>query len=792
MQKKKVSKLGIKYVLSTLLPALIIVVMFGAMCYVVVSQNQLGTVKQGVVEQSGLIDRSIYDKLLSLEEKLSFDDNYKYMYNYIKNSNKNKDSYYLNKITNVLDKYISSNSECLVSGWMAAFDKNIYVTNNDDKNDALISNVNFSDEPWYDEAALSKGNAYISRIYTSELSDKYYNNKVVSIVIPIVDWKKNTKIGAYGIDVSMNYINSFIAIDGFEDTLFLLIDNKGNLQYCKNDVVPSKHEELNAVANEVFINHPLNVYVGGKKYYAIDTVYSKMGWKVISLISNEELKTSISTISLPIMVITLIACILLSVIMLKFIIYIVRKINVIKMNTIEIANGVYDNRMKIESDDEFGELAVAFNDAVDNLKYSAEHDPVTNIYNISTFYTKAHELIRNNDSASGRYAIIRLDIDHFRVINDIYNWQVGDNFLRHIAESIKNNLNGKSICARMSADMFVMCVRYSALDELEKTLSNIRDSIIEYDIVVNINAHFGIYLDAEKDLPVYLMCDRAAIALGIIKGNSLATFSYYDSSVNKMNMNIKFIETSTQAAFEENQFFIQLQPKYNMSSQEIVGAEALVRWKHPIKGLIRPDSFIPIFEKNGNILRLDEYVWEETCRCLSKWIKMGLKCVPVSVNISRIHVYNKHLLDKLCSLVEKYEIPVELLQLEFTESALLEDTTELYELMNRLKEKNFTLLMDDFASGYSSLNTLKSAPFDIVKLDKEFISAIAENERDKQLVKSTISMIDMQSMDIVVEGVETEEQVKILLEAGCLVAQGYYYSKPVNVKEFEKRAYGIE
>ena len=190
MQKKKVSKLGIKYVLSTLLPALIIVVMFGAMCYVVVSQNQLGTVKQGVVEQSGLIDRSIYDKLLSLEEKLSFDDNYKYMYNYIKNSNKNKDSYYLNKITNVLDKYISSNSECIVSGWMAAFDKNIYVTNNDDKNDALISNVNFSDEPWYDEAALSKGNAYISRIYTSELSDKYYNNKVVSIVFPIVDWKK--------------------------------------------------------------------------------------------------------------------------------------------------------------------------------------------------------------------------------------------------------------------------------------------------------------------------------------------------------------------------------------------------------------------------------------------------------------------------------------------------------------------------------------------------------------------------------------------------------------------------
>ena len=151
--------------------------------------------------------------------------------------------------------------------------------------------------------------------------------------------------------------------------------------------------------------------------------------------------------------------------------------------------------------------------------------------------------------------------------------------------------------------------------------------------MVNLNPHFGIYLEAESDLPVHLMCDRAGIALSLIKGNLLQTISYYDNTVSKMNMDIKFIETNTQTAFAEKQFFIQLQPKYNMKTNKIVGAEALVRWKHPVKGIIKPDTFIPIFEKNGNIIKLDEFVWEETCRCISKWLKIGLDVFPISVNV---------------------------------------------------------------------------------------------------------------------------------------------------------------
>lgn len=791
MKRAKISKLGLKFVASTLIPALLILIIVGAVCFVVVSQNKIGSIRQGIVEQSYRNDTDVLNNLNMLSDMLNFNEGYTVMYSYMNNIENDTDQGYYNNVVKNLDEYVQYNSDNIVSSWLAVFEKGILVT--DGINDKGIINVSdFSKQPWYDETMLKKGDIFYSGIYESSLSDKYSNNKVVSMICPVLDWKTNRLLGAYGIEITMNYLNSFISVSGYNDTIALVVDSEGDLLYSKNAVMLSRHRELSDIAKQVIDDKEgNNVTYGGRDYYAVDTTFSTTGWRVIYLVGRSEINDSIAAITLPLIITVVLACIAISVILLMYIIRFVRKLNIVKKNTVGIADGNYDDKMQVDSSDEFGELAVAFNDTIDVLKRKAERDGVTNIYNISTFYNKAQELVKNNDPATGKYAIIRLDIDHFRVVNDIYSWQVGDNILRFIANSLLENINKDSICGRMSGDVFVMCVKYSSIPEIEDMLNRIKEDILGYDIAVNITPHFGIYLDADKELPLYLMCDRAGIALNLIKGNMLATFSYYDMAVNRINMDIKFIETSTQAAFEEHQFFIQLQPKYNMHTNAIVGAEALVRWKHPVKGIIRPDAFIPVFEKNGNILKLDEYVWEETCKCLSKWNKMGYNNIPVSVNISRIHVYNKHLVEKLCSLVEKYDIPVELLQLEFTESALLEDASELYDLMYKLKEKNFVLLMDDFASGYSSLNTLKSAPFDIVKLDKEFISAVTENKRDRMLVASTISMIDKQSMEVVVEGVETEEQVDVLIESGCNIAQGFFFSKPINVADFEKIAYNI-
>ena len=216
----------------------------------------------------------------------------------------------------------------------------------------------------------------------------------------------------------------------------------------------------------------------------------------------------------------------------------------------------------------------------------------------------------------------------------------------------------------------------------------------------------------------------------------------------------------------------------------------MVRWNHPEKGIIPPNSFIPVFEKNGFIVKLDAFVWEETCKIIKKWQDAGVECVPISVNVSRMHIFDVGFDKKLKGLVEKYQIPTSLLELELTESAFLENVSRLYDVMNSLREDGFVLSMDDFGSGYSSLNMLKNVPLDVVKLDREFLNETTTTEKGKTIVESTISMVQRLKMKVVAEGVETKEHANFLLEAGCHIAQGYYYSKPISVDAFEEFAFG--
>lgn len=246
------------------------------------------------------------------------------------------------------------------------------------------------------------------------------------------------------------------------------------------------------------------------------------------------------------------------------------------------------------------------------------------------------------------------------------------------------------------------------------------------------------------------------------------------------------IENEMFTALNEKQFQVFLQPKCDITTSRVIGAEALVRWIHPTRGLIRPDLFIPLFERNGFIIKLDEYIWEETCKLISEWMKKGYPLVPVSVNVSRVHIFDPEFCDKITNLVYKYDIPFHLLELEFTESSFVANSDELYHLMSILKKRGFTLLMDDFGSGYSSLNMLKNSPVDIIKLDREFLNESSTTENGRIIINSTISMILKLKKQIIAEGVETAEQAHFLLNAGCSIAQGYYYSKPIDIPAFEE------
>ena len=246
------------------------------------------------------------------------------------------------------------------------------------------------------------------------------------------------------------------------------------------------------------------------------------------------------------------------------------------------------------------------------------------------------------------------------------------------------------------------------------------------------------------------------------------------------------IVNSMKSALENHEFVVFYQPKYGLSDNQIAGAEALVRWKHPERGMISPGEFIPVFERNGFITKLDYYVWEQTCIQLRKWMDEGKNPLPISVNLSRISLYNKDIVNVICNLVDSYRIPRRLFQVELTESAYNTNPKAVQDMMQRLREEGFYILMDDFGSGYSSLNVLKDIVVDVLKMDMKFFAGDDREGRGENIMAAVIRMAKWLNMPVVAEGVERIEQVEFLRSIGCEYVQGYYFAKPMPVEEYEK------
>ena len=242
-------------------------------------------------------------------------------------------------------------------------------------------------------------------------------------------------------------------------------------------------------------------------------------------------------------------------------------------------------------------------------------------------------------------------------------------------------------------------------------------------------------------------------------------------------------------ALKQKEFQVYLQPKYSPKEEVLSGAEALVRWISPEEGFVPPNRFIPIFEKNGFILKLDDYMISEVARQQAQWISEGKNVVPISVNVSRAHFTKVDLAEHICRLVDQYNVPHEVIELELTESAFFEDKEVLLGTVRKLREYGFTVSMDDFGAGYSSLNSLKEIPLDVIKLDAEFFRGNDEAGKGKIIVNETIDLAKKLNMRTVAEGIETKEQVDFLAELGCDLIQGYYFAKPMPLKEFEQKAF---
>lgn len=418
----------------------------------------------------------------------------------------------------------------------------------------------------------------------------------------------------------------------------------------------------------------------------------------------------------------------------------------------------------------------------EELRLSREYDALTGLYNKNTFFEQAVRLLEDRPEES--FDIACVDVERFKLVNDLYGIEAGDRLLQGIARRLKEVFSPpECILARMFNDLFALLLPQGKREEAEQAILRVFQAL-SHEMVLTPAIGFCPVLDrAHGAQGVSAMYDRAILALKSVKGNYLKHAAAYDVSQFSLLLEEQELLNGVSSALENREFEIYMQPKCNMRTGKVIGAEVLVRWRHPEKGLIPPNVFIPVFERNGFIKRLDVYVWEEAARWLRRWIDAGHHPFPVSVNISRIDIFGLDVCGILDGILEKYGLDVKLLELEITESAYVNQPEVVIHTLERLTAHRFTLLMDDFGSGYSSLNMLSSINVDILKIDMQFL--VRSDQKSKNILESILRMSKWLDLPVIAEGVEAQWQVDFLTGLGCIYAQGFYYYRPMPLADFE-------
>ncbi len=383
-------------------------------------------------------------------------------------------------------------------------------------------------------------------------------------------------------------------------------------------------------------------------------------------------------------------------------------------------------------------------------------------------------------SSSKEIGFIQFDIRKFKIVNDLYGERFGDEILDFVIRQLQEICHSEQFFINLRSDVFMVVTEYEEEEELVDFIRRLNEKISNFK-EVKLQMSYGVYTVEDREMELRQMEDRAAMARKAAKKNILTNILFYKEQFKESLYNRKFIEENMQAAVTERQFMMYLQPKYSIEKNEIIGAEALVRWKHPERGMIYPNQFIPIIEENGFIKKVDYYIWAEACRFIKKCEEAGIESCPVSVNVSRIHLRDDECIHVLSDLIKENDIQKQLLELEITETA---DDQQVSMKALQLKEEGFTLLMDDFGSGYSSLNILLETPFDVIKLDKKFMENMMVSGKGRLILEQVVSMADKLDLGLLAEGVETKEQIDLLQSIGCDQVQGYYYAKPMPEEEF--------
>lgn len=407
-------------------------------------------------------------------------------------------------------------------------------------------------------------------------------------------------------------------------------------------------------------------------------------------------------------------------------------------------------------------------------------DAATGLLSKEAFFDEAAAYLRH--SGARDVSIVCFDVDHFKLFNDLHGLDCGDELLRYLgrALALRFSPDGAQPLARLAADTFALCATGIRPERVERILVDISS---ECPNGIDAIVRAGVYRIEDPASPVSIMCDRAVIALRTVKGSYFDRVALYDPGMREALVLEREVVAGIESALREDRIELFLQPKCNIRTGKIVGAEALARWRHPERGIVAPGEFIPLIERNGLVRSLDLRVWEKTAAWIRGLIDEGVQPVPVSVNVSRADIYLVDVAAELHALVERYGIDPSLIEVEITESAYSERPDRIVAAFDELAERGFTVLMDDFGSGYSSLNMLKDINVDVLKIDMRFLDR--DDRRSKDIMESVIRMARWLDLPVIAEGVETREQVNFLLDVGCSYAQGYYYARPMEAAAFE-------
>lgn len=412
-----------------------------------------------------------------------------------------------------------------------------------------------------------------------------------------------------------------------------------------------------------------------------------------------------------------------------------------------------------------------------------ERDELTEFYRLPAFYQKVRQCL--DAAPSNFFDIIVLDIERFKLINETFGRKAGDTLLQKLAIFLMGLENAeKGFFSRASADTFFIFMPED-LHFYQSLQQHVSAFFQNYPLPIHVHEKLGVYtVTSDMKISVEQMCDRARLALDTVAFKDDTRLAFYDQKLHKELLLQHRILDSVPQALEKREFKLYLQPKFDMITGNVIGAEALIRWIHPELGFIPPDKFIPLLEKEGGIYAIDRYIWEEACSILHARQKNGQKILPVSVNVARSDLYQEDLPFVLQELLNKYQLDASSLRLEVLERAYVNDTDNILNVLSNLRKQGFWIEMDDFGTGESSLSMLAEMPIDVLKLDRQFLITSLQNKRQIDVMRFIIDIANTLDIRVIAEGVETKEQADLLCSMGCRYAQGYYYAKPEPAEKF--------